>query len=182
MSGICVFGASSSNIDHKYTEEAFELGALLAENNMELVFGGGAVGLDGVRHGDEAQQTALFGKVQHRLAVIGPPARLRGKGGYIHALFLHIGGVSGIDGSVMEKGLHTAAGHGGEIRHITQGNAPLVGGLRYGAAERMLAGLLHAGRHAQQLLLRDLRRGCKRRGEAGGGGRDGHGHRAAPSF
>ena len=128
--------------------------------------GGGAVGLDGVRHGDKAQQTALFGKVQHRLAVIGPPARLRGKGGDIHALFLHIGGVSGIDGSVMEKGLHTAAGHGGEVRHITQGNVPLAGGLRYGPAERMLAGLLHAGRHAQQFLLRDIRSG-KAVGETG---------------
>ena len=74
MSGICVFGASSSNIDHKYTEEAFELGALLAENNMELVFGGGAVGLMGaVAAGATAQGGRITGIIPKKLNQPGIP-------------------------------------------------------------------------------------------------------------
>ena len=44
---ICIFGSSSNNIDRKYIDAACETGALLAENGLGMVFGGGAVGLMG---------------------------------------------------------------------------------------------------------------------------------------
>lgn len=44
---ICVYGASSSELDNAYFEAAYELGRLLAEGGHRLVFGGGANGLMG---------------------------------------------------------------------------------------------------------------------------------------
>lgn len=44
---ICVYGAASSTIDKIYIEQGEALGELLAENNIGLVFGGGANGLMG---------------------------------------------------------------------------------------------------------------------------------------
>jgi len=44
---ICVFCASSANIDEKYLAAARELGALLAREGWRCVNGGGAVGLMG---------------------------------------------------------------------------------------------------------------------------------------
>lgn len=53
---ICVFGASSGRIDKAYTDAAYELGKLLAQNEMDCVNGAGAMGLmravsDGVLDG-----------------------------------------------------------------------------------------------------------------------------------
>lgn len=44
---VCVFCASSANIDQRYLEAARELGALLAQGQWKCVNGGGAVGLMG---------------------------------------------------------------------------------------------------------------------------------------
>ena len=44
---VCVFCASSANIDERYLEAARELGRLLAEGGWRCVNGGGAVGLMG---------------------------------------------------------------------------------------------------------------------------------------
>ena len=44
---VCVFCASSANIDERYLEAARELGGLLAHNGWRCVNGGGAVGLMG---------------------------------------------------------------------------------------------------------------------------------------
>ena len=44
---VCVFGASSANIDARYTDDARELGRRLAENGWRCVNGGGSVGLMG---------------------------------------------------------------------------------------------------------------------------------------
>lgn len=44
---VCVFCASSANIDERYLVAARELGALLARNGWRCVNGGGAVGLMG---------------------------------------------------------------------------------------------------------------------------------------
>ena len=44
---VCVFCASSANIDARYLEAARELGRLLAEGGWRCVNGGGAVGLMG---------------------------------------------------------------------------------------------------------------------------------------
>ncbi|MBQ9556742.1 MAG: TIGR00730 family Rossman fold protein [Muribaculaceae bacterium] len=44
---VCVFCASSANIDSRYHDDARELGRLLAEGGWRCVNGGGAVGLMG---------------------------------------------------------------------------------------------------------------------------------------
>ena len=44
---VCVFCASSANIDERYLEAARELGSLLAQGGWRCVNGGGAVGLMG---------------------------------------------------------------------------------------------------------------------------------------
>ena len=44
---VCVFCASSANIDERYLEAARELGGMLAEGGWRCVNGGGAVGLMG---------------------------------------------------------------------------------------------------------------------------------------
>lgn len=44
---ICIFGASSSNIDEAYFEAAYEVGRLIAESGFGMVFGAGGRGLMG---------------------------------------------------------------------------------------------------------------------------------------
>jgi uncharacterized protein (TIGR00730 family) len=44
---VCVFAASSSRIDGAYSAEASKLGTLLAEAGMEVIYGGGGIGLMG---------------------------------------------------------------------------------------------------------------------------------------
>ncbi len=44
---VCVFAASSSRIDGIYAEAASELGALLAESGLTILYGGGGIGLMG---------------------------------------------------------------------------------------------------------------------------------------
>ncbi len=44
---ICVFAASSSRIDSIYSEAASELGSLLSESGMNIIYGGGGIGLMG---------------------------------------------------------------------------------------------------------------------------------------
>jgi uncharacterized protein (TIGR00730 family) len=44
---ICVFASSSSRIDIEYSKAASKLGSLLAKANMDVVYGGGGIGLMG---------------------------------------------------------------------------------------------------------------------------------------
>ncbi len=44
---VCVYCASSSMVDDEYKRQAFRLGEILAENNIETKFGSGSVGLMG---------------------------------------------------------------------------------------------------------------------------------------
>jgi uncharacterized protein (TIGR00730 family) len=44
---ICVFASSSSRIDNGYVTAAISLGSLLARSKMEVVYGGGGIGLMG---------------------------------------------------------------------------------------------------------------------------------------
>lgn len=44
---ICLYGSGSRKIDEKYTDEAYELGCVMAEYDHTLVFGGGATGMMG---------------------------------------------------------------------------------------------------------------------------------------
>ncbi|MEQ9071071.1 MAG: TIGR00730 family Rossman fold protein, partial [Gimesia chilikensis] len=48
INSICVFCGSKSGSDPQYHESAQELGRLLAERNITLVYGGGSVGLMGI--------------------------------------------------------------------------------------------------------------------------------------
>lgn len=42
---VCVYCASSTKINSLYAETARKLGRILAENDLELIFGGGSIGL-----------------------------------------------------------------------------------------------------------------------------------------
>ena len=44
---VCVYGASSDEIDVLYKNEIYKLGKMMAENKLDLVYGGGAQGLMG---------------------------------------------------------------------------------------------------------------------------------------
>jgi len=44
---ICVFASSSSRIDKRYAQAASELGSLLARAKIDVVYGGGGIGLMG---------------------------------------------------------------------------------------------------------------------------------------
>lgn len=44
---VCVFAASSNRVNRRYYEAAGELGRLLAISEMEVIFGGGGIGLMG---------------------------------------------------------------------------------------------------------------------------------------
>jgi len=48
MQRICVFCGSSAGIKHEYAVGARELGLVLAKQNIDLVYGGGHVGLMGI--------------------------------------------------------------------------------------------------------------------------------------
>lgn len=48
MKNICVYCSSSSKIDSKYVETAKKLGIFLADSDMQLIYGGGSVGLMGI--------------------------------------------------------------------------------------------------------------------------------------
>ena len=45
---VCIFAASSSRIDSAYNEAASRLGHLLASGNMDVIYGGGGIGLMGI--------------------------------------------------------------------------------------------------------------------------------------
>ena len=45
---VCVFAASSSRIDGSYAQAASKLGVLFSQNGIEVVFGGGGIGLMGI--------------------------------------------------------------------------------------------------------------------------------------
>jgi len=47
MINICVYGSSSAALDKVYFDEAFELGAIMAEEGYGLVFGAGNIGIMG---------------------------------------------------------------------------------------------------------------------------------------
>lgn len=62
MKTICVFCASSLGNDPVYAETAFELGKILAENKIDLIYGGAQVGLMGkVAEGCLSQNGKVIG-------------------------------------------------------------------------------------------------------------------------
>lgn len=62
MKNICVFCASSLGNNPVYAEAAFELGKILAENHIDLIYGGAQVGLMGkVAEGCLSQNGRVIG-------------------------------------------------------------------------------------------------------------------------
>lgn len=47
MKTICVYCASSDNVDQVYLDGAYQMGKLLAQRGLDLVYGGGSTGLMG---------------------------------------------------------------------------------------------------------------------------------------
>ena len=94
---------------------------------------GGAAGLaHGVGHGDNAEDAALAGEDERRLALAGEALHLRIRGGGVDAVFGEEGGVAGEVGFAVQRGLHATAGSGAE-------------GLGFGHGEALLFGLFHHG-------------------------------------
>ncbi|MEG1548327.1 MAG: TIGR00730 family Rossman fold protein [Clostridia bacterium] len=74
MRSVCVFGASSSGVDAVYEAAAYELGALLAERGIAVVFGGGRTGLMGaVARGVHDAGGHITGVIPEKLNVPGIP-------------------------------------------------------------------------------------------------------------
>ncbi|HEY1149277.1 MAG TPA: TIGR00730 family Rossman fold protein [Pseudoduganella sp.] len=48
MKSICVYCGANAGVDSRYAEQARALGAVLVEQNLSLVYGGGNVGLMGI--------------------------------------------------------------------------------------------------------------------------------------
>lgn len=47
MKNICVYCGSSTKVASDYLDSAFQLGKMLAQNNLRLIYGGGSMGLMG---------------------------------------------------------------------------------------------------------------------------------------
>ena len=65
---VCVFGASSNNIDEKYINEAFRLGVCMVKEKFGLVFGAGLHGLMGaVAEGINSAGGKAYGVIPEKL-------------------------------------------------------------------------------------------------------------------
>lgn len=72
MRKVCIFAASSATLDPIYTDAAFELGVLLAQRGIELVFGGGRTGLMGAcARGVKSRGGRVTGIIPEKLNVRG---------------------------------------------------------------------------------------------------------------
>ncbi len=68
IENICIFGAAREEISDEYKVQAFELGALIAEKNIKIVFGAGATGIMGaVARGAKEKGAYLIGVLPHHL-------------------------------------------------------------------------------------------------------------------
>lgn len=69
---ICVFGASSNNIDKAYFDDAFEVGRLIASAGFGLVFGAGDSGLMGAAaRGCASEGGRVIGVIPEKLNIKG---------------------------------------------------------------------------------------------------------------
>jgi uncharacterized protein (TIGR00730 family) len=72
MRKVCIFAASSATLDPIYTDAAFELGVLLAQQGIGLVFGGGRTGLMGAcARGAKSRGGRVTGIIPQKLNVRG---------------------------------------------------------------------------------------------------------------
>ena len=81
---ICVYGAASATLDQKYLSDAYRLGEAMAQQQIGLVYGGGATGMMGaVAEGVYAHQGEIIGVspeffCARRMAFICPSPSGRG--------------------------------------------------------------------------------------------------------
>lgn len=69
---VCVYASSSEKIDDFYKDQAFKLGALMAENDFTLVYGGGTLGLMGaVAKGVHSKGGEVIGIIPKALNIKG---------------------------------------------------------------------------------------------------------------
>lgn len=74
MAGICIFAASSPNIDDKYIAAAESFGRCLAEHGFDLIFGGGRTGLMGAcARGVYSKGGRIVGVIPEKLNQPGIP-------------------------------------------------------------------------------------------------------------
>ena len=73
---VCVFCASSPGTDPEITDATIELGKLLVERDIELVYGGGAVGLMGLL--DELAETLTW----NQLGIMAKPVGVLNVNGF----------------------------------------------------------------------------------------------------
>lgn len=72
MKNICVYASGSRNLDAVYQREAQQLGELIAQNGMSVIFGGGTDGLMGaLARGASAAGGSVIGVIPDRLNVPG---------------------------------------------------------------------------------------------------------------
>lgn len=68
MKNVCIFGASCSSIDKRYTDDAYAFGALIAQNGYGMVFGGGDTGVMGAAaRGASSQGGHITGVIPEKL-------------------------------------------------------------------------------------------------------------------
>lgn len=61
---ICVYAASSSKVDQKYINDAYQLGSILAKSGITTIYGGGSIGLMGaLAHGVLENNGTLVGVI-----------------------------------------------------------------------------------------------------------------------
>lgn len=72
IKNICVFASSSNNIDEKYFKAAYELGAEIAQNFYNIVYGGSTLGLMGeVTQAAKIRGSEIIGVMPQRIYDFG---------------------------------------------------------------------------------------------------------------
>ena len=120
---------------------------------LEFAHGLCGVGLDGVGHGDHAQQIPAFGEKQRRFAFfrqrVGSLAQLRGD----RRKRRDIGETAAEQLFAVQPRAQPVAGKSAEILDLAALCAALGGVGRHGPGERMLAFLLQGQRRGEELFL-----------------------------
>ena len=120
---------------------------------LQLCHSSGRFGPDGVRHGDEAQELAVGGKVQGGLALGGQGLSLVGPGLIQDTLLPEEAGLTTQDGSAIHHALDSVAGEGGEVRCHRQGQS--FGLCQNGLGQGVFTLGLQRSRQGEEFCFRD---------------------------
>ena len=117
----------------------------------QLAHGLRAVGFDDVRHGDDAEESAVFAEQQRRFAVLRKRLAARPHGGGDLRRGGNVGETAAAERLPVPHGGQAAAGERPEVRDLIRGQAVGLCPGEDRAGERMLALLLERKRRAKQL-------------------------------